>query len=112
MVSPRIAFHRLRDEGNCMASLGCHLLYVYSPGMDRKTYLGKMLKWLIGGSILELLVATPIHAMVWNRAKYVCDCTQGSYVGLVLGGVVLVWTFGPGVVLLFQQEKAATGTTA
>jgi hypothetical protein len=81
------------------------IFYIYWRGKDRKTYLIKMLKWLFGGSILELLVATPVHAMVWKRAKDGCYCEQGSYTGLVLGGVVLVWTFGPGIVLLFMHEK-------
>ncbi len=81
------------------------LFYVYLRGRDRKTYLSKMLMWLFGGSVLELLVAAPVHAMICNRAKYGCYCTQGSYAGLVLGGVVLLWTFGPGILLLFAHEK-------
>jgi hypothetical protein len=81
------------------------VFYVYWRGRDQTTYLSKMLMWLFGGSVLELLVAAPVHAMVWGRAKYGCYCSQGSYVGLVLGGVVLLWTFGPGILLLFAHEK-------
>jgi len=81
------------------------IFYVYWRGKERKTYIIKTLKWLFGGSILELLVATPVHAMVWKRAANNCYCSQGSYTGLVLGGVVLLWTFGPGLLLLFMYEK-------
>lgn len=93
------------------AVMGCAWLiwaiifYFYWQGKDRKTFLSKTLKWLFGGSILELLVAAPVHAMVWKREPHGCYCSTGSYTGLVLGGVVLLWTFGPGLLLLFIYEK-------
>ena len=34
-----------------------------------------------------------------------CYCATGSYTGLILGGTVLLWTFGPGLVLMFLREK-------
>ncbi len=80
------------------------LFHVYWRGKDRWTYLTRMLKWLIRGSILEMLVAAPVQAMVWDRWKD-CYCSRGSYTGLVLGGTVLMWAFGPGILLLFLREE-------
>lgn len=80
------------------------LLWMYGRRMDRPTWTRRMLKWLIGGSILELVVTAPIHAYVVNKRE--CYCARGSYLGLVIGGTVLLWAFGPAVILLFLREKA------
>lgn len=76
---------------------------IYWKAGDRYTQLSRMIRGLIAGSVLEMLVATPIHAYCYNRDG--CYCARGSYTGLILGSTVLVWAFGPGVVLLFLREK-------
>ena len=76
---------------------------IYWRRGNRADQLGRMLRGLMGGSILELLVATPVHVLVGSKDH--CYCERGSYTGLVLGGTVLLWTFGPGLVLLFLREK-------
>lgn len=75
---------------------------VYLRQGDHYTRAGKILRGLFAGSVLELLVAGPAHVFV-NRNQD-CYCVQGSYTGLVLGGTVLLWCFGPGVALLFLRE--------
>jgi hypothetical protein len=62
----------------------------------------------MGGSILEMLIAAPVHVLILRSKdeKESCYCEMGSYTALVLGGTVLLWTFGPGLVLLFLREKA------
>ncbi len=60
---------------------------------------------LIRGSGLELLIAIPTHALVYRRDGDDCYCIRGSYTGLVFGAAVLLWAFGPGLVLLFLREK-------
>ena len=70
---------------------------------DRYTWMGKVLRGLIAGSALELFIATAVYA--WNPRKEDCYCARGSYTGLVFGGTVLLWAFGPGIVLLFLREK-------
>jgi len=79
------------------------VFYTYWRQGDRYSRLGRILRGLIGGSILELVVAAPVQALVHDRGR--CYCTRGSYTGLVFGGTVLLWAFGPGIVLLFLREK-------
>jgi len=76
---------------------------VYWRQADRYTQLGKVVRGLVAGSFLELFVATGVYA--WNPHNKDCYCARGSYTGLVFGGTVLLWAFGPGVVLLFMREK-------
>ncbi|MGC8624587.1 MAG: hypothetical protein ACP5VQ_04920 [Phycisphaerae bacterium] len=81
------------------------VFFLYWYHGDRGTQLGRMLRGLFAGSILELLVAAPVHVMILrSKSKGQCYCETGSYTGLVLGGTVLLWTFGPGIVLLFLRE--------
>jgi hypothetical protein len=80
------------------------IFFVYWRRGNQADPLGGMLRALMGGSILELLIATPVHVLVL-RSNDKCYCERGSYTGLVLGGTVLLWTFGPGLVLLFLREK-------
>jgi len=68
---------------------------------DRYTQLSRMIRGLLAGSVLNVIVATPVQAL---SAKD-CYCARGSYTGLVLGGTVIFWLFGPGIVLLFLREK-------
>jgi hypothetical protein len=83
------------------------LFFLYWRPGNRGTQLSRMLRGLFGGSILELLVATPVHVVLLNskEGEDGCYCERGSYTGLVLGGTVLLWCFGPGLVLLFLREK-------
>lgn len=68
---------------------------------DRYTQLSRMIRGLLAGSVLNVIVATPVHSL---SAKD-CYCARGSYTGLILGGTVIFWLFGPGIVLLFLREK-------
>ncbi len=76
----------------------------YRDTQDRYTWMTRMVHRLIAGSFLEVLVATGVFA--WNPQKNNdCYCARGSYTGLVLGGTVLIWAFGPGLILLFMRER-------
>lgn len=82
--------------------------FLYWLQGDRYTQLGRVVRGLIAGSILETLVAAPVHVWVLSHStekEKECYCVRGSYTGLVLGGTVLLWAFGPGVALLFLREK-------
>lgn len=60
-------------------------------------------RWLIAGSVLELLVAVPTHVLVRRRA----DCCAGFWTGagICLGVAVMIVSFGPGVLLLYQRRR-------
>lgn len=73
---------------------------------DRNTQLSRMLRGLFAGSILELLVAGPVQVWILRRhEEHECYCARGSYTGLIFGGTVLLWVFGPGLALYVLREK-------
>jgi hypothetical protein len=59
-------------------------------------------RYLLKGSILELLVAVPTHIV----ARYRDYCCAGimTFIGIVFGLSVMLFSFGPGVFLLFVQR--------
>ena len=63
-----------------------------------------MIRALIAGSILEVFIAVPVHVWAVNRQQD-CYCCRGTYTTLVLAGTMLLWAFGPGIVLLYWREK-------
>lgn len=77
---------------------------VYWKQGDRYTQLGRVIRALITGSLLEALVAIPVHIVV-TRQRTDCYCYRGSYTALVCSGTVLLWAFGPGLVLLYLRER-------
>lgn len=79
------------------------VFWVYWRQGDRYTQMSRMIRGLVAGSVLEMIIAAPIQAA--NLHEDDCYCARGSYTGLVFGGTVLVWCFGPGVVLLFMRER-------
>ncbi len=70
---------------------------------DRYTQFTRVIRGLLVGSILEVFVATAVHAFTYRRDE--CYCCRGSYTGLVFGGTALLWVFGPGLVLLYKRER-------
>ena len=56
-------------------------------------------RWLLRGSILELLIAVPTHIV----ARYRDYCCAGfmTFVGLTMGVSVMLFSFGPAVLLLY-----------
>ncbi len=79
------------------------IFFIYWRQGDRYTQLGKMIRGLIAGSILEVMIAVPVH--VWAARQRDCYCCRGSYTTLILAGTVLIWAFGPGIILLYLREK-------
>ncbi|MHC4939682.1 MAG: hypothetical protein ACYTHK_11985 [Planctomycetota bacterium] len=67
----------------------------------------KILRALIAGTVLELLVAAPVHAACYKRDD--CYCSRGSYTALVFGGTALFWVFGPGIFILYLRERKRRG---
>ncbi len=80
------------------------IFFVYWREGDRYTRMGKMIRALIAGSILEVFIAVPVHVWAVNQQRD-CYCCRGTYTTLVLAGTVLLWAFGPGIVLLYWREK-------
>ena len=81
------------------------IFWVYGRNLDRYTFIGKVLRKVLAGTILELLVAAPAHIWVVRSRGSDCYCTRGSYTGVVFGMTALVWLFGPGVWFFLQRER-------
>lgn len=79
------------------------IFWRYWRSGDRYTQFTRMIRGLLVGSILEVFVATAVHAFTYRRDE--CYCCRGSYTGLVFGGTALLWVFGPGIVLLYKRER-------
>ncbi len=90
----------------CMAILWgvwAWIFLVYWRQGDRYTHYGKLIRALVAGSIAESIVAIPVH--IWATHQRGCYCARGTYTTLVFAGTVLLWAFGPGIILLYAREK-------
>jgi hypothetical protein len=59
-------------------------------------------RWLLRGSILELLVAVPSHIIVRRRGD--CCAPAGTFWGIATGISIMLLCFGPGVFFLFAER--------
>jgi hypothetical protein len=66
------------------------------------TLLKRATRWLLRGSILELLVAVPSHVIVRRRDD--CCAPAGTFWGIATGLSVMLLCFGPGVFFLFVER--------
>jgi hypothetical protein len=64
--------------------------------------LKRLTRWLLRGSILELLVAVPSHVIVRRRDD--CCAPVGTFWGIATGISVMLLCFGPGVYFLFVER--------
>jgi hypothetical protein len=62
----------------------------------------RLTRWLLRGSILELLVAVPSHVIVRRRDD--CCAPVGTFWGIATGISVMLLCFGPGVYFLFVER--------
>jgi hypothetical protein len=60
-------------------------------------------KLICAGTWLEILITIPIDVQV--RKKTDCWCGEGTFFALVAGSTVALWSFGPGIVLLFLTRR-------
>jgi hypothetical protein len=79
------------------------IFFIYWRQGDRYTQMGRMIHGLVAGSILEIMVAVPVH--IWAARQRECYCCRGTYTTIVLAGTVLIWAFGPSIILLYMREK-------
>jgi hypothetical protein len=69
---------------------------------DPDSLLKRSTRWLLRGSILELLVAVPSHIIVRRRGD--CCAPLGTFWGIATGISVMLLCFGPGVFFLFVER--------
>jgi hypothetical protein len=74
----------------------------FSKTDDADTLLQRAVRWLLRGSILELLVAVPSHVIVRRRDD--CCAPAGTFWGIATGLSIMLLCFGPGVFFLFVER--------
>jgi uncharacterized membrane protein YoaK (UPF0700 family) len=69
---------------------------------DENSLLKRSTRWLLRGSILELIIAVPSHVIVRRRDD--CCAPAGTFWGIATGISVMLLCFGPGVYFLFVEK--------
>jgi hypothetical protein len=78
------------------------IFYHYAKADEPDTLVRRAMKWLLRGSILELLIAVPSHIVVRSRTE--CCAPFVSFWGIATGISVMLLSFGPGVLFLFARR--------
>ena len=94
------------------------LLWVHTRRRPRIQVLRRLTGILFGGSLLELLAAVPSHLIVIRRPG--CLVGLSTMLGIVAGIYVMLFAFGPAILLLFlrprlrheRAEEARAGASA
>ncbi|HEU6448407.1 MAG TPA: hypothetical protein VFV23_08225 [Verrucomicrobiae bacterium] len=74
----------------------------FAKADDADSLLKRAMRWLLRGSILELIVAVPSHVIVRRRDD--CCAPAGTFWGIATGISVMLLCFGPGVFYLFVER--------
>lgn len=78
------------------------IFWRFSRHSDPHSHIKRIIKWLLRGTILELLVAIPSHIII--RHKNVC-CAHGiTALGIATGLAVMLISFGPGLYFLYSEK--------
>lgn len=73
-----------------------------SGAMEPRALVERQTKWMLRGSILELLVAVPTHVVTRGRPE--CCAGFGTFFGITMGVSVMLLAFGPAVFVLFYAR--------
>ncbi|MGA3163224.1 MAG: hypothetical protein ABSD77_03365 [Verrucomicrobiota bacterium] len=74
----------------------------FAKSDDPDSLLKRTTRWLLRGSILELLIAVPSHIIVRRRED--CCAPAGTFWGIATGISIMLLCFGPGVFFLFVER--------
>jgi len=74
----------------------------FAKSDDPESLVKRLMRWLLRGSILELLIAVPSHVIVRRRGD--CCAPAGTFWGIATGISVMLLCFGPGVFFLFVER--------
>jgi hypothetical protein len=78
------------------------LLFVYTRRLQRYQAIFRLAQLIFAGSIAEMLSAVPSHLIVSRRPG--CLVGLATAIGIIAGLLVMLWSFGPAIFLLFLQE--------
>jgi hypothetical protein len=77
------------------------VLSVYTRKMPRYQTIFRLGQLIFAGSIAELLASVPSHIFVSKRGG--CFAGVATSMGLLAGVLVMIWSFGPAIFLLFLR---------
>lgn len=83
------------------------VLYIYMK--ESSDLVTRLTRWLIRGSVLELLIAVPAH--VWVRQRDDCSAPGVTALGIVTGIAIMLMAFGPSVLFLLKKRLDQYETT-
>ncbi|UCF80609.1 MAG: hypothetical protein JSV08_08905 [Acidobacteriota bacterium] len=81
----------------------CVFFFVRYRQAERLSAVRGMVATVLVGSLAELLIAVPSHIIVSRRPG--CFVGMLTAVGIAGGLLVMLWALGPGIILLFLQER-------
>lgn len=74
----------------------------YQYYRDSSKMVSEVVKWLLRGSVLELLIAVPAHVIVRQRGD--CSAPFVTGFGIVTGLAIMLLCFGPSVLALYKKQ--------
>lgn len=77
----------------------------YRYSRDTDDIVSRAVRWLLRGSVLELLIAVPSHVIV--RRRHDCCAPAVSAFGIASGIAIMLLSFGPSLVFLFKKRMEA-----
>jgi hypothetical protein len=80
----------------------CCIFRTFARNAGPHGYIRRLLKWLLRGTILELLVAVPSHIIVRHKDVCCADCVTAT--GIATGLAVMLISFGPGIYFLYAER--------
>lgn len=78
------------------------IFFRWTRNLKPENLIEKQCRLLYRGSILEMLVAVPTHVIA--RSRDYCCAGASTFVGIVFGVSVMLFSFGPGVFFLFADR--------
>ena len=81
------------------------LLHAYTKGRSRYVVIRRIAVLAFSCSLAELLATVPAHLVVVRRPG--CFVGIGTMLGITAGVMLMLWSFGPAIALLFIHDKYA-----
>ena len=80
----------------------CVLFGIMAFRISPELFASRLYKSLLTGSVLELLIAIPMHMVVRQRSY--CCAGFGTGMGIAIGLLVMLIALGPAVIFLFYRR--------
>lgn len=79
------------------------IFFIWGTKTERYKTFRNFISTILAGSLLTLFISIPSHIIVSKRPG--CLVGLSTAIGISSGIFVMLWAFGPGIILLFLLEK-------